>query len=292
MPVDDKVELRSRVDYLEKGPEFEGLVEQTNRVFDERPDKISQLVCGSAVGNFFRRSGCYLDIFRGEASDPDGLFQTFCRAFQPKEMELTYLAPIEFVRFAEQRMDFGIFVIRRFREDELDHICQNRINRVFYPWAAIDGSQLQDYSLLVLKESVPALRFGQEHLELWQPGVRAVYTSYPERVERALRVLALFDWQANVWPADVADGTLPDNKGRRWLPPHIPFVVTLDDNLLRSPRLAPSLDVLKTAPDYDPQTGEDRGAFPELMFDLDSDQTSLFIRFTDRVFWSPYWPEN
>jgi hypothetical protein len=282
--LDEEAELRLRIDFLEKGSEFKELVKQTNVAFAESPDHFSGLSCESAVGNFFRRSSYYLDVFDGRAPDAEtseAAFRSYCAAFERRQGNLCYLAPLEFVSFAEARMDFEGFGLRQFTRDELDQLLGNRINRMFFPLAVIDPGKLQPYWFLVVSESIPTLEFGEELVDLWQPEVDFRYTSFPVAVEGVLKTLALFDWKANLLMGGEEDG---DPKERLWRGFGIPFVLELDDNLLKPPRPAPDLSTLALEPYYpDPETGQQHGWVPVELIDLNEDETRRFIRFTRRI---------
>jgi hypothetical protein len=282
--LDDDAELRLRVDFLEKGSEFKELVKQTNLAFAERPDHLSGLFCESAVGTFFRRSGYYLEVFDGRVPDAhtsEAAFGPYCAAFERRESSVRYLAPLEFLSFAEAQMDFDGFSLRQFTRDELDHLFRNGVNRMFFPWAVIDADKLQPYWFLDVSESIPALEFGEEPIDLWQREVHFRYTSFPMAVEGVVKTLALFDWKANLLMGGEEEG---DPKERVWRGFGIPFILELDDNLLKPPRPAPDVATLASKPYYpDPETGEQHGWVPVELIDLNGRETQSFIRFTSRI---------
>jgi hypothetical protein len=62
-----------------------------------------------------------------------------CQAFERREIQITYLAPLSYVDCGEESMDFGKFQIKRFMREEREEKFRrlNRINEIFYPWAVI-----------------------------------------------------------------------------------------------------------------------------------------------------------
>jgi len=145
--------LRDVVDELESETEFHQLVVETRSSFSGDYHGKSEGAWQRAVKNFFRRSCYYADVSGGKPRSVGEIFRKYCGAFERREILVSYLAPIEYVYFAERSMDFGLFQIQCFAADELKAIFQNRVNEVFYPRAAIDVKQLQEYWFIYLKVS-------------------------------------------------------------------------------------------------------------------------------------------
>jgi len=116
------VVLLSLVEELEVGTEFQQLVVKTYSEYSESsgdslefqqwmvetypryPNSIRDIFaitetdCRLWIGyvkTFFRRSGYYIKAFDGEAINPDDAFRQYEEAFQKREMQITYLAPME-----------------------------------------------------------------------------------------------------------------------------------------------------------------------------------------------------
>jgi len=280
--VNKAVELRIMVDELENDDEFHQLVLETPSSFYGDYHGKNEWAWQQAVKNFFRRSAYYADIFEGKSVSIEATFHNYREAFQRREFQVNYFAPMEFVKFAERTMDLGAFHIRRFSSEELSTIFRNSINEVFYPWAVVDVKQLQNYWFLQLIESVHAPKLGWIHINLSDiERVGIEYTEHPKAVEFALRQLALFDWQADWWKKSSGHGHEKQDRDleRGWLGFGIPFVLGVDDNLLDSPRPVPDISKLETEPFIDAQTGEEIGEVPVVYIHLDKSETDAFKAF-------------
>jgi hypothetical protein len=284
--VNKAVELWTMVDEMENEDEFHQLVLETRSAFYGDYHGKSEYAWQRAVKNFFRRSVYYADIFEGKIVSIEATFHNYREAFQRREIQVSYLAPMEFVYFAERTMDFGTFHIRRFSSEELSTILQNSINEVFYPWAAVDVKQLQNYWFIHLIEAVHAPKLGWIHVNLSDiDRVGIEYTEHPKVIEFALQQLALFDWQADWWKKLSAHRHEKQDKDleKGWLRFSIPFVLRVDDHLLDSPRPAPDISKLETEPFIDARTGEEIGEAPVVYIHFDKSETDAFKAFIQRT---------
>ena len=192
-----------------------------------------------SVQTFFKRSGFYIQT-GGVSFDQQRLFSVYCEAFDRRESNVRYLAPIELVEFAMPRIDCGFFEIRKFSKAELDKLLETEVNRVFYRYALGNTSRLSDYWFLVVDEAEDTHPVSTR-ITVDLSGLGSVFPSYslpPAPVERALRVLALFDWQ-------LATPRFDDPPGG-WTRPDFPLVIRSSDDLLRQPWTVPDLSVLET----------------------------------------------
>jgi hypothetical protein len=144
---------------LEETAEFARLAEATKSVF--RGERHGEGGWREAVGHWFRRSEVYARLAANETPDPAVEFERFRAAFLQEEIEVTYLALMEYVYFAEERMDFGSFSVRRMTKEELEAILQNRTRADFYKWARVPLDGLADYWWLVAKEKQPRRAIGK-----------------------------------------------------------------------------------------------------------------------------------
>ena len=285
LSVNPVLELQTAIDELEDRAEFRQLVTETRSSFSGDYHGKSKWAWQQAVKNFFRRSGYYINLFEDKAPDQEATFFHYCQAFQRREIQITYLAPMEFVYFAEPSMDFGTFQVRRFAVSDLEVILQNRVSQIFYSWAAIDAKRLQDYWFIYLTESAPIPRLGWVHVDLSQVEWASVeYSQYPKVVESALQVLALFDWQADWWKRSSVQEheQQKEDLKRGWLGFNIPFVLRVNDNWLDSPSGAPGLSRLETEPFIDSVTDEESGTVPAVYIRLDKGETDQFRVFVRR----------
>jgi hypothetical protein len=216
---------------------------------DEDINTVEDKLWSLAVHNFFCRSGCYLKSFSGEDFEVKHLFEQFCEAFQKKGIKRVFLAPMEGVAFSRELPDYGDFQIRKFREDEIEKIFSNEINRVFYPKSFFDNGSLLDRWFICAEDfetwSSLVERYDQIH---WYGGskdfvVKHEYSNFPKKMESALNVLVLFDWRR------IRGGSGNEHS---WLEKFaIPFVLRANDNLIGFPeKQESSLQPLPT--DYTP----------------------------------------
>lgn len=286
--VNEAMELRTLVDELEKEVEFLQLVKETRSSFSGDYHGKNESAWQQAIKNFFRRSEYYYDFFKNKPPNADTAFQNYCEAFQRREIQITYLAPMEFVQFDRQSMDFGIFQIRRFPADELRAIFRDQINEVFYPWAYIDMEQLKDYWFIYLTELTTAPKLGWVYLDFDLNQLEQVdieYTKYPKCIETILENLALFDWQSDLWKYDSPNQNEPEQKDLKkgWSGFSIPFVLRLGDNLLDYPKLIPDLSRLSKEPFVDALTGKEIDEEPIVYIHLNRTETDSFKAFIQRT---------
>lgn len=279
-------DLNSMINSLEEYPAFHRLasVSQTafmgkakciallmlncNRVF--RKPVLDNALWVAAISNFFRRSGCYNSFYDRKEVDSEKLFIGFCSSLKKDEIEITYLIPLEGVRFNNTSMDFQGFEVRQFTESELKSFLQNNINEAFYKWAVADVSLLTNYWFLRLKEIVPVSEQIQSYFESEDRIVPSKFKGYSSTVQRALQVLSLYSWGNKGKAADDEfDDELIDFeeateliteeeakkkkaeikkthiKGIRgpFKPFNCPFIFDLDDNLINFPSKKSSLSI-------------------------------------------------
>jgi len=274
--------LRRLIDQIERGSEFNKLVEETSSAFSKDYHGKSKGGWEDSVQNFFRRSEYYLDVWEGRIPNKQLIFNKYCEAFERRHRTITYLGLLEFVQFAERCMDFGSFEVRRFKASELREILQTSVNKVFFPWAATEADQLASYWFIYLKEQTQAPQIGKISINLNEVGrLRLDYTAYPKAVEFALYPLVLFEWERDWWKVISGEGQKREEKDLEsgWNRFHVPFLIRLDDNLLVSPGRAPDVSRLETVPDFDPQTNEEIGEVPLVLVDLNEGQTDLLKTF-------------
>jgi hypothetical protein len=186
-------------------------------------------------------------------------------------LRYTYLALVEAVRFTEDRMDFKSFAIRRFSREELAAILQSGINQTFYPHAQLDTATLKDYSFIYVQEEIEESPFVLNHpMEMSEP-LKRKFTEFPKPVEAALRILALYDWKS--WMMDCSQG---------WFGFNIPFVLTINDNLLEAPRAAPDLAKLHQQPSFDAD-GNELGLEPNVLITMNTSEGAAFFNFISQV---------
>ncbi len=253
--------LRSLIEDIESKSEFQTLVSVTALRFATEHRKDTPFIHDLWKWNveaFFRRSGFYLLEFNGEKQDIQATLKLYTQAFEKKTSTIKHLIPLEFVEFDEYSMDFGGFSIAQLSRDDLESLLQNEINHVFYPHAHADISNLADLWFLVVYETTDALEPGSGGLmELLGPEVGTKFTRFAPVVESSLKHLALYDWgtyQAS-WSASEKSGIITD-LDTGWVRFHVPFVITIDQNLLWTPKALPDLSVLATEPVFSDEGDE------------------------------------
>lgn len=290
-----EVALPRFVDELEKQKEFHELVVETQSVFaGDYHVESSEQTWHNHVHNFFCQSGYYLDLMYEKDVNLDTAFSNYCASFEKRETEIIYLAPLEFVSFAQPSMDFAEFQIRRFSMQELDRMLRNHLNDIFYPYAAISPkslgllanywfiysvatSSVEEIGHLYIPPSpITTLLFGG-YAERW-------YTEYPKSVELPLRSLCLFDWSGLEKRLIGTKGGL--SRGEDWKTLHlfnVPFVLEVNGDLLSASKPSPDFSKLVTQPFVDAQTREELGEIPEDWISLDSKETERFKVFVQDI---------
>src|SRR5919109_1664093 len=191
------LELQALVDELENSELFNRLVRKTVASFPQNPH-FGYASAARAVGHFFRRSRCYIDVFKNHVTDPEALFQTYEHACQRQERQVTYLVPLEGVGFSEPRMDFGRFEIQLFRLRQLNELLRNDVNEYFYHDAIIDVTRLICFFICcrATENLSDIYRYIDNfYEELLHPHpIAESYTHYPKNIEEIITILSLYDW--------------------------------------------------------------------------------------------------
>ena len=282
------------VEELESEQEFNRLVAETQSAFSGDRHRKSTELWRRAVHNYFCRSGYYLGLASGEVTSPDEFFSNYCVAFTEPKVQTTYLAPLEFVDFAQRSMDFGTFQIKRFSMQELEAVLQNRVNSIFYPWAAISSDSLkllsQYWFIQITKPAEPSqigvfvLPASSSTTLLFSGYAEREYTGFPPAVESALRQLCLFDWPSiskglgagNIMSRREAEHAI-------WLKFNVPIVLKVNDDLIDFPERMPIIPELETEPLPDPETQEELGRVPLVNVYLDQAETQHFVTFMKHI---------
>lgn len=233
---DSNRSIRESVVTLEDTAAFNELVAATRIAFHPQPTRPDHSVWEHAVKNFFRRSGLYTAAAAGSAVDKGETFAQYTSAFRSTERAVTYLAPIEHVEFAAECLDLGPFHIRRFTRADLERMFQVDINRIFYQWALTDIGVLDDYWYVTIKKTIERKDPGHIPINLADiDKVTPTFARYPE-ISEALLPLICFPWREDLC---------------------VPFVIVVDDDLLKTPRSRPAVDQLYREPAFDPTTGDE-----------------------------------
>jgi hypothetical protein len=272
--------LRALVDDLERGPEFKSLVTEVRSTFLPQGYHGGDVSFWEwALENFMRRSGFYSALSEGKSVTQAEMLTRLSDAFHKRTTQVTFLAPMEFIELGCESMAFKRFIIRRFTRPQLGDLLQNSVNEMFYPWAYVDAHELGWYSFIVVTDTKPTEALGHFGTILGDIGkVNIQYTKYPV-IEEALQELALVDWEPQ-WRKEEEHES---SQWRQWERFHVPFVMEVEDDLLRAPRHAPDLSKLATEPWTDGATGEDLGWRPSVSISLDSKETEMFQSFLNRV---------
>ncbi len=251
-------QMKSCVDQAELSSQFDTLVDATRDEFSVRTvhgDHRLRL----SIGNFFRRSGFYLDVFNGSALDSAEYLQKYENAFTRDEIEHTIYAPLNYVEFSKRTIDIADFQLVRLSRAELDDLFSNRTRELFWPDRVIDSHLLQEFFFIRVKIKVPRRNSDSRDFVSnvdFSGRVSELGPAVDPRLEKILRILCLFPWEnADSVRKASADS---DDPFQPWFPCQIPFAIALDDDLLNVPCSAPNLALLATEPDYDSSTGEER----------------------------------
>lgn len=278
------VVLPRSVEELEKRNEFKNLVAEVRVIFSgEFHQKSNEQNWRYHLHNFFCQSGYYLDIAHRRALDKEAGVSSLSAAFQKRESRVTYFIPLELVSLTEEFIDFGTFKIRRFSSKEWDNLLRNRINRVFYPYAALDADAIElisHYWFVCVEDTSPIEQIGPIRIPasptttlLFRGLAERYYTTYPESVESVLRLLCLFDWSGLEKKAKGGLSSKENWQSLRLF--NVPFILEVKDDLLSPPASAPDLSELSTESVFD-ERGEEIGQWPEHWISLDNSETEAF----------------
>lgn len=221
---------------------------------------------------FLRRSGVYSCLHAGEVPRTTEVSARFGALLLQSHVNVTYLAPVELIELARDRVEFEPFAIRRFNQGELAALTQNEIRKAFYPWAVLNLEVLEDYWFLVATDTIP-VRSSFDLGVVFETHVGPLYTSHPPALEKALYPLVLHDWVDQFHP--VNPGARPAKRAPHDAPiyPHIPFVLTLSESWLEVPRRGPATEELARDPQYDDE-GEETSDRPCYAFYFDDAATN------------------
>jgi hypothetical protein len=269
---------------------WEELCRACGSSFERSGHSKSERMWEYALSNWMRRDGVYFRLLKGDRLNPSDVVSKLNSALDASEERVVFLALLEGVAFAEKRMDFGEWQVVRPTRGELEALLAVSVNEVFYPEAITSVNYLTDHWYLHCEEQAPRRKIGKITLpeEFWKALVRRTYTTFEPIVEKALKSIILWDWQADFLldaeekglreelPADPSD--LPKAPG--WMPFSVPVVLKIKDNPFERPPRAPDrhrlLDLYE--PQVDAMSGEE---YEEVRrWDrLDGEETARFVAF-------------
>ncbi|MFQ5965351.1 MAG: hypothetical protein ACE5KZ_13835 [Candidatus Scalinduaceae bacterium] len=265
--------VRFLVKKAESKKEFEDLIGATKHEFsdyDER--KNNKQPIRIAIHNFFRNSGCYLEIFNGKNLNYKKLFHSYWEEFQSQNYKTKLFAMMEYIDFSEKLIEFNSFQIRKFSIDEIITILRNEINEIFYPRCYYDTKELnilKNYWFIYLEAPQSELRLSRKIHATDVTSVIEKYTEYPKPLESVLKCLTIFDWKQNFnqQVTKLHDFTF-----------NIPLILQIDESLLASPKMVPNLPFLETFLDEGP-IKQELVEKPVVRFCFDAPETTQFKKF-------------
>lgn len=270
------VALQNAVENIEESQFFSHLLESVqHEVASKGYHKGHLSFWRYALRNVLRRSGYYSRIAGAKEPNNKVELRRILSAFDRRHETVTYLAPMEYVGLEQANSRFQTFTIQRFSKEQLDHIFDVELNKLYFPWAVIDTVTLSDYWFVVVKEKRPIGPLGKIKIDLGSIGkVDIRYSPFPA-LEKAFQRLTLFDWQP-----DYGRYEKPEKRSEweGWLGFSVPFVIRLSDNLLKAPQRAPIISTMETEPYFDPITNEELGEQPARYINLDGEETQALAR--------------
>ena len=147
---------------------------------------------------------------------------------------------------------------------------------MFYPQAVTSTRRLTDHWYLRCETQQERPKLGKIYAtwELVGGPVQPTYTSLDVRIEVPLKLVTLWNWQA--------DPRLPlgnDFEGNDpWLPFSVPFILLARDNPFETPPAAPPVEKLEYEPSLN-AFGEEVGEVPTCLWGLNQDETAQFELF-------------
>lgn len=259
--------LRSFVKEAEEQKEFKDLVMNTELDLSQYNGWLNW---EDSIKNFFRNSGCYINLFIGKNLNDKDLFESYCNQFQKQDYQIKLLALMEFVEFAEDSMDFDSFQIQRFSTSELKTILKNEINEIFYPDAFVDTSKLDilsNYWFISFRAPKRQLLPGKR-IYSWsfKKPIEEKYSEYTKPIEDILKCLFLYEWKYTPY------GFIFE----------VPLFLYVGESLIVSPSNVPDLSVLETTDVEDTLTHEPVEV-PAIQFSLNTSETIQFKKFIQKT---------
>jgi hypothetical protein len=263
-------ELRRLVDELETRDQFRELVQKTLVAFPREDTDDAATSRMVELGNFLRRSKCYVSLYDGEEIDTATIFEYLLAEFRKEAIQTRYLVPLRSVGFSDEVIEFNDFQIRRFSAEELEMILQNNVNEIFFESSFIDVKEIEGYWFLDVKSFGPRLRLeasvdedgriwlGHGAIQIDEPesfSLADETAAFPNAVTIALEPLILFDWDS-----------VENMFSFRGVSFDIPFVLRIDDDLLNRPFLTPEVPAFQVGP-----------FFPDYVEELTANDYYIFI---------------
>jgi hypothetical protein len=273
-----KFYLRRGFQLVEERSQFRNLVVKTMGQFSRKKIEGRESHWKQKIQNILRKSRIYLDFFEKIATK-EQLFSRYVAALSSPKVSVTTIAPIEFASFSGNSLSFDSFELKKFSWEELAHLTQNDILEIFYPSSSFDMDLLQNYWWIVIsdEEDAPELDNDLCFLNL-RPEIFSgeVYRKRPtfSKIEKALQILTLFDWQYYSEKTDVSQYEDKDPH-KTWTGFGVPFTIILDDFPARPPNISPDLTRLAIEPKFD-HRGEEIGEGPVRYIHMDEDETARF----------------
>jgi len=146
--------IREVTEEIEQSMELHTLTQKVLEEFDPRySGKIDY--CRKELSTFFRRSGCYIDLYEGIDKTDAEYLDLLRTQLELEEVPDIWLALLDGAQFSEKTLEFENFSIKRFNSDELDKFFDKRVAEIFYPYSVIDSNKFSDYWFLVKQKKAP-----------------------------------------------------------------------------------------------------------------------------------------
>ena len=276
----------SLVEAAESQPEFYSLVEKTRDEFSA--DSFERIVSGiwtRPVQSFFRQSGYYRQVFEGETIDDSTLTVSYHEALRRRTHQVTYLAPLEFIEFGQDVLDFGNFKICRFSEAGLERLLKQEVRKVFYPTTVVDSHQLSEYWFVVASETLPTGPFSDMEISAG-PEITLQYSSFPRALEKIFRRLVLYRFPNSLsGPPRLVGGMKGIDPWVGFFRFGVPFFFRISDAMTESPGIAPDVSILAMKPDSvgGPNEPPIEVWRPVVEYSMDSPEIEEFLCFVKNV---------
>jgi hypothetical protein len=292
-----ELEFIELVKHIENQTIFEQLISETYRfIYGHYFEKKKSIIdfsfsdMKSKVTNYFRKSGCYYNIYINEFVYSHSTIENYKAAFTRKEKKKYFLAPIEYVSFAENLMEFGQFKIQKFTVNELEKILNNKVNKLFYPRAYLKMEQLkelEEYWFIYFTKEYPVRGYKGNKWKIKSDQevthINIEYANLPIEIMPFVKILSLFDWQADSLKKSKRAIDSIETSAIKF---KIPFVIETDDYLLKPPNDAPDLSILNIELKiYYNEISDEIGEYeePERNINLNNGQTILFNTFINDI---------
>jgi hypothetical protein len=236
---------------------------------------------GQALKEFFRNSGVYMNILRGQPESPDAVMHRLLLEARRDICTVTYLALVDLVEVGAKEVRFGDYSFSYLDRKRLGAFLKEDVRRLFYPQRLVGTETFANHHYLVAHRERPSGMKGTlEERDFSFVTVPLRPTTMARAVERGLRVLALYNWQP-IWAEE--DKKCEKTMRSGWPGLTVPAVIVVTDDLFHAPEWLPQHAEILMLPILD-QQGNEIGERPhQPVFEIAEAEAEKFEEFVQEM---------